>query len=195
MTHLNSVYYNAYLSRDSRFGGVFYIGVTSAGIYCRPICTVKTPKKGICQFFNNAEAAEKASFRPCLRVNLGKQLYHNTIALQLTYRPPYDWEGILKFLTIRTLKGVEQIETNSYYRIIQLVALPGIGTWTAHYIAMRALRWTNAFLKDDIVVCNNLGGITAKEAELMSNKWRPWRSYATLHIWQKPINNKERYYD
>jgi AraC family transcriptional regulator of adaptative response / DNA-3-methyladenine glycosylase II len=63
--------------------------------------------------------------------------------------------------------------------------LPGIGDWTAQYIAMRALRWPDAFPKEDIAVRNNLGGVTAKRAEEMSHAWRPWRSYAVLHIWGK----------
>ena len=67
--------------------------------------------------------------------------------------------------------------------IERLAELPGIGQWTAHYIAMRALRWPDAFPKGDIAVLNNLGGITAKQAEKMSQAWRPWRSYAVLHIW------------
>jgi AraC family transcriptional regulator of adaptative response / DNA-3-methyladenine glycosylase II len=70
--------------------------------------------------------------------------------------------------------------------IAQLVALPGIGPWTAHYIAMRALRWPDAFPKEDIVVRNNLGGVSAKQAEEMSQPWRPWRSYAVMHIWRNP---------
>ena len=65
----------------------------------------------------------------------------------------------------------------------ELVNLPGIGQWTAHYIAMRALRWPDAFPKEDIAVRKNLGGVTAKEAEEISQLWRPWRSYAVLHIW------------
>ncbi len=67
--------------------------------------------------------------------------------------------------------------------IRRLAELPGIGQWTAHYIAMRALRWPDAFPKEDIAVRNNLGGVTAKEAEVMSQPWRPWRSYAVMHIW------------
>src|SRR6202044_2257118 len=62
--------------------------------------------------------------------------------------------------------------------IRRLVALPGIGQWTAHYIAMRALRWPDAFPKEDIAVRKNLGGVTAKQAEEISQAWRPWRSYA-----------------
>src|SRR6186997_792624 len=59
--------YNALTSRDPRFDGVFFVGVTSTGIYCRPICPAKTPREGNCRFFESAGAAEKAMFRPCLR--------------------------------------------------------------------------------------------------------------------------------
>jgi AraC family transcriptional regulator of adaptative response / DNA-3-methyladenine glycosylase II len=65
----------------------------------------------------------------------------------------------------------------------RLAELPGIGPWTAHYIAMRALRWPDAFPKEDVAVRNNLGGVTASEAEALSQGWRPWRSYAVMHIW------------
>src|ERR1700759_2607215 len=63
----NSAAYSALKSRDQRFDGVFFVGVTSTGIYCRPICPVKTPMQKNCRFFKSAEAAEKAQFRPCLR--------------------------------------------------------------------------------------------------------------------------------
>lgn len=67
--------------------------------------------------------------------------------------------------------------------IAQLVALPGIGAWTAHYIAMRALRWPDAFPRGDVALRNALGGVTAARADELSQPWRPWRSYATLHLW------------
>jgi len=473
--------YKAMTSRDPRFDGVFYVGVTSTGIYCRPVCTVKTPKAENCLFFESAEAAEKAAFRPCLRCRpelapgnapmdnahriahlmvqrihegladegagleeiagefgissrqlrrivqkelgvspiellqtrrllLAKQLLtetklpvidvafasgfsslrrfndafssryrmpptrlrkeasenittidaEDTSVLQLGYRPPYDWEGTLAFLRGRCIREVEFVTDDSYARtvrigkhtgwvrvkhapqknallvefthslvpvlpallgrlrnlfdlaarpaliavhlgkdellkksvethpglrvpgafdgfemairailgqqitvkaattiacrfaeafgeeirtpipelsklsplaskvaaatiddvaklgivsarsasiislakayhsgslildagsnpeatIAKLVALPGIGQWTAHYIAMRALRWPDAFPKEDIAVRNKLGGVSAKQAEEMSQAWRPWRSYAVLHIWR-----------
>ncbi|AIK96106.1 Ada [Candidatus Paracaedibacter acanthamoebae] len=473
----NPSYYNAYLSRDPRFDGIFFIGVTSTGIYCRPICPARTPKEVNCQFFDNAALAEKHGFRPCLRCRpelapgnapiddahrichlivdrldegiidnsislesiaaqfelssrqirrifhkeagvspieflqtrrllLAKQLLTetnlaiteiafasgfsslrrfndafvkryrmppsrlrksnpevvgpgDTSAVQLSYRPPYDWTGILKFLSLRALKGVELVTAESYVRTIQLkecrgwihvrqsteqdvlilefshsltpvlpillkrignlfdltarpalisqhlrqdtllqaavdvnpglrvpgafcgfelavrailgqqvtvkaattlagrfvqqfgqevvtpfqelyrlaptperiaianrddivklgiiparantilalaqafasktlrieggmqpeqvmhqlMTISGIGRWTAHYIAMRALRWADAFPKEDIAIRNNLGGITAKQAEKLSHAWRPWRSYAVFHIW------------
>ena len=63
------------------------------------------------------------------------------------------------------------------------MALPGIGPWTAHYIAMRALRWPDAFPKEDVAVRRRLGGVSANEAESLSQAWRPWRSYAVMHAW------------
>ncbi|MEO8135401.1 MAG: AlkA N-terminal domain-containing protein, partial [Betaproteobacteria bacterium] len=54
-------------SRDSRFDGKFFVGVSTTGIYCRPVCTAKTPGHSRCTFFPSAAAAEGAGFRPCLR--------------------------------------------------------------------------------------------------------------------------------
>ena len=474
--------YNALAARDSRFDGVFFVGVTSTDIYCRPICPSKRVKEANCRFFNTPQEAEQAGFRPCLRCRpelapgsapvddgqriaqlivqrleegafdekagleeiadqfelssrqirrivqkelgvppiqllltrrllLAKQLLTETTlpitevafasgfsslrrfndafnrrydmpprrlrsrvtdsaaaitetqtsTLQLSYRPPYDWKGILAFLAARALNGIEHVTDASYARtvrlgdakgwirvtqstqkhalmvefthsltpvlpamlgrvrslfdlnarpdliakhlardarlksavkanpglrvpgafngfemgvrailgqqvtvkaattiagrfveafgdtivtpfaelnrlapvparvaaaavddiarhgivaarsrsiialaqaqgsgalcldggthhspddaIARLARLPGIGPWTAHYIAMRALRWPDAFPKEDIAVRNNLGGVTAKEAEVLSQSWRPWRSYAVMHVW------------
>ncbi len=54
-------------SRDARFDGRFFIGVTSTGVYCRPICPVRSPKNEHIRYFPTASAAEAAGFRPCLR--------------------------------------------------------------------------------------------------------------------------------
>ena len=59
--------YQALLSRDARFDGVFFTGVSTTGIYCRPVCPVKPPRRTSCTFFPGAAAAEQAGFRPCLR--------------------------------------------------------------------------------------------------------------------------------
>lgn len=241
MTQDSSALYSAYAARDPRFDGVFYIGVTSTRIYCRPVCTARTPKAANCRFFDSAEAAEKASFRPCLRCRpelapgnapvddahriahlvaqridegmlddggsleriaaqfgwssrqirrmvqkelgvspielvqtrrllLAKQLLTETalpitevafasgfssqrrfndafngryrmaptrfrkamgseaasagapetFTLQLTYRPPFDWPGMLRFLSARALKGVESVHEDEYLRTVQL---------------------------------------------------------------------------
>ncbi|QDL53880.1 DNA-3-methyladenine glycosylase 2 family protein [Rhodoferax aquaticus] len=69
----------------------------------------------------------------------------------------------------------------------QLEALPGIGPWTANYIAMRALRWPDAFPAGDVALQSSLGVRQVKNpavaAELASQKWRPWRSYAVVRAW------------
>ena len=59
--------YLALCSRDARFDGQFFTGVTSTGIYCRPVCAVRTPRREHCRFFTLAAQAESAGFRPCLR--------------------------------------------------------------------------------------------------------------------------------
>lgn len=59
--------YLALKARDARFDGCFFTGVSSTGIYCRPVCRVRTPKRENCQFFSLAAQAERAGFRPCLR--------------------------------------------------------------------------------------------------------------------------------
>jgi AraC family transcriptional regulator of adaptative response / DNA-3-methyladenine glycosylase II len=474
--------YKALIARDPRFDGIFFVGVTSTGIYCRPICPVRPPKEANCRFYNSAQEAEHAGFRPCLRcrpelapghapVDHSQRMAHSivqrieeggidekaaleaiagefglssrqirriiqkelgvppiqllltrrllrakqlltetklpvtdvafasgfsslrrfndafssrygmpasrlrkkvdqesttidsagTSTLQLAYRPPYNWPGVLAFLKARELKGVEWVTDSFYARTVhldgrkgwirvtqaknknalllefthtltpvlpallsrlrnlfdldarpdlisrqlrrdqrlaalvkanpgmrvpgafngfemglraiigqqitvkaattiagriatafgerivtpfpelnrltptpariarasvddiaklgvtsarckslialtraqvsgdlsldngahhnpdvsieRLAGLPGIGQWTAHYIAMRALRWPDAFPKEDIAVRNNLGRVTARQAEMMSQAWRPWRSYAVLHLW------------
>lgn len=59
--------YLALKARDARFDGRFFTGVTSTGIYCRPVCAVRTPRRENCRFFALAAQAESAGFRPCLR--------------------------------------------------------------------------------------------------------------------------------
>ncbi|MDB5929275.1 MAG: DNA-3-methyladenine glycosylase [Polaromonas sp.] len=59
--------YLALKAKDARFDGSFFTAVTSTGIYCRPVCSVKTPLRKNCRFFRHAAQAESACFRPCLR--------------------------------------------------------------------------------------------------------------------------------
>lgn len=59
--------YAAMQAHDARFDGRFFVGVTSTGIYCRPVCRVRTPLQRHCRFFAHAAGAEDAGFRPCLR--------------------------------------------------------------------------------------------------------------------------------
>jgi AraC family transcriptional regulator, regulatory protein of adaptative response / DNA-3-methyladenine glycosylase II len=59
--------YQVLRTRDARFDGRLFVGVTSTGIYCRPVCRVRTPQERNCRFFANAAGAEAQGFRPCLR--------------------------------------------------------------------------------------------------------------------------------
>ena len=58
--------YEAFRSRDVRFDGRFFVGVSSTGIYCRPVCTARMPKIQNCTFYQSAAAAEAAGYRPCM---------------------------------------------------------------------------------------------------------------------------------
>jgi AraC family transcriptional regulator of adaptative response / DNA-3-methyladenine glycosylase II len=67
----------------------------------------------------------------------------------------------------------------------RLLALDGIGPWTADYIAMRALGDPDVFLAGDVGVRHALG-LAARDAQARAEGWRPWRSYALMHLWHTP---------
>lgn len=74
--------------------------------------------------------------------------------------------------------------------VTRLSALPGIGRWTAQYVAMRALREPDAFPEGDLGLLRAIGagGVRGSPAALRarSEAWRPWRAYAALHLWMGP---------
>ncbi len=84
-----------------------------------------------------------------------------------------------------------------------LCALPGIGPWTAHYIAMRVLAWPDAFPPGDVAVLKAIDAIGAdaastatlntrrRAAEQMAKQWQPWRSYAVLRLWNSLDTGKK----
>ena len=76
-----------------------------------------------------------------------------------------------------------------------LKALPGIGDWTAQYIAMRALRWPDAFPAGDVALHKALGvqgqKNPAKLAESASLAWKPWRSYAVIRAWNGGLIDRQ----
>jgi AraC family transcriptional regulator of adaptative response / DNA-3-methyladenine glycosylase II len=96
--------------------------------------------------------------------------------------------------TLRALAGAVasgQVHFGAGQRLDDFVrsitALPGIGPWTAHYVAMRALGHPDAFPAGDLVLQQVLGGedgrLSERETEARSQTWRPWRAYAVLHLW------------
>ena len=72
-----------------------------------------------------------------------------------------------------------------------LVALPGIGPWTAEYVAMRALRDPDAFMPTDLGIRRAASALGLPEdpglLSAAAEQWRPWRSYAMAHLWSLPV--------
>lgn len=74
-------------------------------------------------------------------------------------------------------------------KIAELCAVPGIGAWTAHYIALRAIGEPDAFPAADLGLRKAAGSgapISTRALEDMSEAWRPWRGYAALALWMTP---------
>jgi AraC family transcriptional regulator, regulatory protein of adaptative response / DNA-3-methyladenine glycosylase II len=74
------------------------------------------------------------------------------------------------------------------HAIKELTRLPGIGQWTAHYIAMRALKEADAFPTGDLGLMRAYGQlagkpVTARDLDRIAERWRPWRAYAAMHLW------------
>ena len=86
-------------------------------------------------------------------------------------------DGLVQFRAEQPLAGFEH----------DLVALPGIGPWTAHYIAMRALAQPDAFPAADLILRRTAGQgcmLSTRELETLSEAWRPWRAYAVMLLWR-----------
>ncbi|EBL7974668.1 DNA-3-methyladenine glycosylase 2, partial [Salmonella enterica] len=64
-----------------------------------------------------------------------------------------------------------------------LQTFPGIGRWTANYFALRGWQAKDIFLPDDYLIKQRFAGMTAAQIRRYAERWKPWRSYALLHIW------------
>ena len=67
--------------------------------------------------------------------------------------------------------------------VARITEIPGIGPWTAQYVAMRALHWSDAFPASDIALRRAAGGISVAELVRNADAWRPWRAYAAMRLW------------
>lgn len=65
----------------------------------------------------------------------------------------------------------------------RLMKLSGMGVWTAQYMAMRTLGWTDAFSSADHGIGKALAPRTQKEIFALAESWRPWRGYAAVNLW------------
>jgi AraC family transcriptional regulator of adaptative response / DNA-3-methyladenine glycosylase II len=86
--------------------------------------------------------------------------------------------------TISFGSGVDAAAVDAAATVSALQDLPGIGRWTAEYIAMRAFGEPDAFPSGDLVLRRAAGGCTARELDRKSQAWRPWRAYAVMLLWQ-----------
>jgi AraC family transcriptional regulator of adaptative response / DNA-3-methyladenine glycosylase II len=96
-------------------------------------------------------------------------------------------QGLARAVADGSLDLDGQADLSSTLQSLQ--ALPGIGPWTAHYIALRALRWPDAWPTGDVALHqalglnHRLGAATRRQADSLASAWRPWRSYAVLRTW------------
>ena len=109
---------------------------------------------------------------------------------------PLEMQGITR-ARAATIRALAQalLEGRIAFRVEQpladferdLVALPGIGAWTAHYVAMRALSQPDAFPAADLILRRAAGEgrtLSTRELEALSQAWRPWRAYAVMLLWR-----------
>jgi AraC family transcriptional regulator of adaptative response / DNA-3-methyladenine glycosylase II len=76
--------------------------------------------------------------------------------------------------------------------IEQLRELPGVGRWTAEYIAMRALGWPDSFPEGDLGLRRGISDLSPERLRAVAEKWRPWRAYAVMHVWNGLASTKTR---
>jgi AraC family transcriptional regulator of adaptative response / DNA-3-methyladenine glycosylase II len=89
-------------------------------------------------------------------------------------------------LARRVLAGHLDLEAGEAPRVVrELEAVPGIGAWTAQYVAMRACHDPDAFPAHDAVLRRVTGGLSPRALLARAERWRPWRAYAAMHLWRQ----------
>lgn len=109
-------------------------------------------------------AALKALGMPLKRAEALINLARATLEGEFPLQPPTDIE-----------QGVKLLQR-----------FPGIGRWTANYLAMRGWQAKDVFLADDYAIKQRFAGMTPAQIRRYAQRWQPWRSYALLHIWYTP---------
>ena len=89
--------------------------------------------------------------------------------------------GVAKAVSEGTLKLIPGADSEETVR--RLEAMPGLGPWTAQYIAMRALAWPDAFMPTDLGIMKAMNEENSRRILDRAEVWRPWRSYAGFHLW------------
>ena len=124
------------------------------------------PSGALTRLFPTAEQIASAGVEPVMKLGLTRKRAETLLALAL----------VVNSAALRLEPGARVEET-----LERLRGIPGIGEWTAQYIAMRALAWPDAFPHTDLGVKKALG----KNADTLklAEQWRPWRAYAVFHLW------------
>lgn len=127
--------------------------------------------------------------------------FKDIIALEDNIEEQFGVLGIIsrRSQTILALAKVfERQEINFKYplnpeeEIKKLQAIPGIGIWTAHYIALRTMSYTDAFLHTDLGIIKALSPLKPKEILELAEEWRPWRGYAMINLWNSLATKEEK---
>lgn len=190
--------YAALASHDARFDGRFFIGVSSTGIYCRPVCRVKLPKKENCLFFANAASAEAEGFRPCLKCR--PELAPGNSSIDSVSRIARKAASLIEegYLEDHNLTSVTD---DTCHRTVLVrrkakvyrgwISVANVPRRNSHSLTMssgllpvlspvlarvRAIFDTNC---DPVALAN----VKAEEIPVMAKRWQPWRSYATINLW------------
>ncbi len=128
---------------------------------------IATPRPELARLFPDAAAVAGATARDFARLGL-----------------PANRLDTLRAMALAVSRGDLALDAAEPTELVErLVALPGVGRWTAHCLAMRGLGWPDAFPEDDLVLRRALGGISGRQARALAERWRPWRAYGATHLW------------
>jgi AraC family transcriptional regulator of adaptative response / DNA-3-methyladenine glycosylase II len=142
-----------------------------------------------CKFGESIETPIKELTRiapTCQRIAAAKA--SEIAALGLTKIRAQSLILLARFWCERKLDETGVVDPQQFMEEIQEV--PGIGPWTANYMAMRVLGWPDAFPAGDLVLCRAAGNLTPKQLEVASHAWRPWRAYAAILLWNRAADSK-----
>jgi AraC family transcriptional regulator of adaptative response / DNA-3-methyladenine glycosylase II len=132
--------------------------------------TIATPHPELGRLFPDADAVAATPARDLARLGM-----------------PAGRLATLQSVALAVARGDLALDAAPPTELVErLVALPGVGRWTAHCLAMRGLGWPDAFPEDDLVLRRALGGISGRQARALAERWRPWRAYGATYLWTQP---------
>jgi AraC family transcriptional regulator of adaptative response / DNA-3-methyladenine glycosylase II len=98
--------------------------------------------------------------------------------------PRSRWAAVRAFARAAASGSLFLQRTSLDESIAALTAIRGIGPWTANYIAMRAMREPDAFPAGDLGLRRAMANVSDRELHDRAERWRPWRAYAAMLLWQ-----------